>query len=149
MPQGISTRGGRVEQVSDKNGDVLKAWDDMCTLNSAIMLSWGINALCNPILHGSPWIQRVYNSSLMWFFFSSLEWLAEVQAGLFLLEAQSDDRVTLLQLCSFTGNTEVSILGSKLLSTCCIAQKCFLSISQSQILSHPLAFFVLIVLFFP
>lgn len=43
------------------------------------------------------------------------ERLAKAQAGLFLLEAQSDDRVTLLQLCLFTRNTEVLILASKLL----------------------------------
>lgn len=92
MPWVISTKGGgRIEQVADKNGDVLKAWDDMCILNSAVMLSWGINALCNPILHGSPWIQAVYTSSLNVTFLFFLEWLAKVQAGLFLLEAQSDD----------------------------------------------------------
>lgn len=148
MPQVISKGGRRVEQVSDKDGEVLKAWDDMCILNSAIMLSRGIKPLCNPILPGSPWIQSIYFFSKCDFFFFPLEWLAKVQAGLFLLEAQSDDRLTLLQLCLLTRNTEIFLLGSKLLSNCYTAQKCFSSISQSQILSHPLALLFLYFYFF-
>lgn len=72
MPQVLSTKvEGKVEQLSDTNSNVLKAWDDMHILVSAIMLSWRINALCNPILHGSRWIQRVYTASPNAIFFFS------------------------------------------------------------------------------
>lgn len=102
-----------------------------CMLNSAIMLSW----------KKIPWISQYYMVVpeyrehipllQMWFWFLFfLEQSAKVQAGLFLLEG-------MLQLYLFTRNTEVFIPGYNILPNRCIAQKCFLSISQSQILSHP------------
>lgn len=68
----------------------------------------------------------------MWFIFFLPGVLTSSFSRLFLLEACSDDRITLLQFCLSTRSTEVFILSSHLWSNCSKAQICFFSISQSD-----------------